>query len=217
MSRIVVQQWRDGQWLEPQTLFQTSPWATYAVWWSLGNVLVSLILLPAVAGCALRARGKVRRIVLPSGARVATATWSRRVAALLVDLLVIHLIGAAATVVLSVGDRGGAAAASLPAMVAIHTGVFFAYFVISEGLSGQSLGKRVLNIAVVGADGRRPPFGRVLLRNLLRPWLPLLPVVYLVGSIVLLLSPTSQRAGDMLAGTYVIDVPLPPPAPAAVG
>ena len=77
------------------------------------------------------------------------------------------------------------------------------YFVLLEGLVGATLGKWVLGLRVVGADGRRPGLGRAALRNLLR-LVDGLPVFNVVGVILILTSPERARFGDRIADTRVI-------------
>lgn len=67
---------------------------------------------------------------------------------------------------------------------------------------GQSLGKRLLNIRVVKADGSTPSLSSYLLRWLLFPID--LPITGGLGVIVILLTKNHQRLGDLAAGTMVI-------------
>ena len=77
--------------------------------------------------------------------------------------------------------------------------VYFTYF---EGTSGQTLGKRIMSIKVVKADGSKPSFGDALIRTILRIIDGI--AIYLVGFIVILISEKKQRIGDMAAGTIVV-------------
>jgi uncharacterized RDD family membrane protein YckC len=85
------------------------------------------------------------------------------------------------------------------------------YFVVTIGYSillewswrGQTVGKRVLQIRVVDAEGFRLRPAQVVIRNLLRV-VDLLPAFYAVGGISCLLSPKYQRLGDFAANTVVI-------------
>jgi len=95
----------------------------------------------------------------------------------------------------------------------------FAYYWISEARSGQTLGKRVLNIRVVSVDGSKASVGATGLRTLLRAIDGLL--FYAVALVaVLATGQRRQRLGDMAAKTRVVDAsePLdrpsdPPPPP----
>lgn len=88
------------------------------------------------------------------------------------------------------------------------------YFAISVGYAmafewmwrGQTIGKRVLRLRVVDADGLRLQFSQVAIRNLLRV-VDLLPGLYVVGGLATLFSRKAQRLGDLAANTVVIRLP----------
>ena len=90
-----------------------------------------------------------------------------------------------------------------------------AYFVISVGYGilaewywrGQTIGKRLLRLRVVDAQGLKLNFSQLALRNLLRS-IDLLPAFYAVGGAICLCTRHSQRLGDIAAGTIVIRHPL---------
>jgi uncharacterized RDD family membrane protein YckC len=84
------------------------------------------------------------------------------------------------------------------------------YFVISTGYGivlewrwrGQTLGKRLLGLRVIDAQGLRLQLSQIALRNLLRV-VDSLPLFYLVGGIASLVSHYGQRLGDLAANTVV--------------
>jgi uncharacterized RDD family membrane protein YckC len=90
------------------------------------------------------------------------------------------------------------------------------YFVLSVGYGivlewrwhGQTIGKRVLGLRVVDAQGLRLQLSQVVLRNLLR-LVDMLPMVYLVGGLACFWSRNCQRLGDLAAGTVVARVRSP--------
>jgi uncharacterized RDD family membrane protein YckC len=135
---------------------------------------------------------------------------NRRVIAAIVDLLIVT---AGALVILVAGDslsgdRPGA-------LAAVVLGWALYYFFALESGEGQTLGKRLMKIRVVRADGRPASMGEIAVRTILR-------VIdnYLVGLIVMLATgERRQRIGDLAAGTIVVDAAGPavmaPPAPAA--
>lgn len=92
--------------------------------------------------------------------------------------------------------------------------IMLAYFAISIGYGivlewiwrGQTLGKRVLRLRVVDAEGLRLQFNQVVIRNLLR-FVDMLPMFYLVGGIACYLNRRSQRLGDIAANTVVVRAP----------
>lgn len=91
-----------------------------------------------------------------------------------------------------------------------------AYFAVSIGYGiatewswrGQTLGKRLLRLRVIDAEGLRLQPSQVVLRNLLRA-VDILPGFYLVGGLALLLTRRAQRLGDLAANTIVVRAPRP--------
>jgi uncharacterized RDD family membrane protein YckC len=85
-----------------------------------------------------------------------------------------------------------------------------AYLVISIGYGivlewrwrGQTLGKRVLGLRVIDAQGLRLQLPQIALRNLLR-FVDMLPLLYLTGGIAALVTRKCQRLGDLAANTVV--------------
>jgi uncharacterized RDD family membrane protein YckC len=94
---------------------------------------------------------------------------------------------------------------------AIQALVILSYFIVSIGYSivlewvwrGQTIGKRVLNLRVVDADGLRLTPAQIVVRNLLR-FADLLPFFYVVGGCFCLFTRRFQRLGDIAANTVVI-------------
>ena len=92
--------------------------------------------------------------------------------------------------------------------------IVLAYFVIQVGYGivmewfwrGQTLGKRLLRLRVMDAQGLRLQFSQIVIRNLLR-FVDMLPAFYLVGGIACLASRRAQRLGDFAANTIVIRNP----------
>jgi len=89
-----------------------------------------------------------------------------------------------------------------------------AYFAVQIGYGlccewlwrGQTVGKRLLHLRVVDAYGLRLQFSQIVIRNLLR-FVDMLPAFYLVGGMATLISPRTQRLGDLAANTIVIRSP----------
>ena len=88
------------------------------------------------------------------------------------------------------------------------------YFFISIGYGiacewvwrGQTVGKRLMRLRVVDAEGMRLQFNQIVMRNLLR-FVDSLPATYLVGGLVCWFNLKSQRLGDIAANTIVIRIP----------
>ncbi|MGZ4903311.1 MAG: RDD family protein [Halobacteriota archaeon] len=81
------------------------------------------------------------------------------------------------------------------------------YHAVLEGIWGVTLGKWLLQIAVVAEDFKAAGTRRSLIRNVMRS-IDAFPFVvpYLLGVLVARASPNRQRWGDRLAKTIVINV-----------
>lgn len=79
----------------------------------------------------------------------------------------------------------------------------FIYFVLMEGRSGATLGKKFEGIKVVKADGSKIGYKEALIRNVLLV-VDQLPTLYLLGIYFIKSSEDSQRLGDRVADTVVI-------------
>jgi uncharacterized RDD family membrane protein YckC len=87
--------------------------------------------------------------------------------------------------------------------VALYFAISICYGIVFEWRwRGQTLGKRVLGLRVVDAQGLRLQFTQVALRNLLRA-IDMMPIFYLVGGVAALVSRKGQRLGDLAANTIV--------------
>ena len=77
-----------------------------------------------------------------------------------------------------------------------------AYYVVMEKTSGATLGKMAMKLKVVRQDGSAIDWQASVVRNLLR----LIDgfFFYLVGAIVVWVSKSKQRLGDMAAHTIVV-------------
>ncbi len=86
-------------------------------------------------------------------------------------------------------------------VMSIGYGMFLEWF-----WRGQTLGKRLLGLRVMDEQGLHLSSNQIIIRNLLR-FVDMLPGQYLLGGLVCLFSPKSQRIGDMVANTVVIRTP----------
>src|SRR5262245_19224013 len=125
---------------------------------------------------------------------------NRRVTAAILDLFI---VAAGAVVILVAGDSLSSARPG--ALAAVILGWALYYFFALESGEGQTLGKRLMKIRVVRADGRPAGMGEIAVRTILR-------VVdnYLIGMTVRLATgERRQRIGDLAAGTIVVDASAP--------
>lgn len=82
----------------------------------------------------------------------------------------------------------------------------FLYHLLCETfLNGQSFGKKIMKIKVVKLDGTQPNFGSYLIRSMFR-LIDISIISPIVALITVAVSKNSQRFGDMVAGTTVIEL-----------
>jgi uncharacterized RDD family membrane protein YckC len=138
----------------------------------------------------------------------------RRLGALLLDLVFFSILVAIVDGVYGVTQvTGGTPPNGQPGSFYISTVttvawpslclVAVAYSFVPEAFFGATPGKLLTGLRVVRVDGRPLGLGAVLTRNVLR-LVDMLPLQYLLGGVLVLLSSSSQRLGDMAAGTTVV-------------
>lgn len=97
----------------------------------------------------------------------------------------------------------------------LYFGLLFVYFSATEAAWGATVGKRVLGIRVVAADGSAASNGAILLRNVVR-FVDWLPVLYIVGAVAVFAGGhPRRRLGDRVAKTRVVAADAPVDQPAA--
>jgi uncharacterized RDD family membrane protein YckC len=134
---------------------------------------------------------------------------NRRVIAAILDLLVV-LAG-----VFAIGFAAGLSGTAAPglALSAVMTAWALYYYFACESGGGQTLGKKLMRIRVVGVDGAPASLGAIAVRTLLRLIDGLF--LYLVGLIVMLATGERRgRLGDLAAGTMIVSADAHPPAAA---
>ena len=166
------------------------------------SVIVSVALLVAIFG-SVRQRPALRGLISRLG-EIALAPHGRRLAAGLIDASPV-ILGVAVIWFRSRGALGLdriEAAHTLALVVYVSASLFYVlYTTIIESLTGRSLGKVLLDLRVVGLDGRPAKTGALVTRNLLR----LIDVgLYFLPVLMILVFPLRQRAGDVAAGTLVV-------------
>jgi uncharacterized RDD family membrane protein YckC len=133
---------------------------------------------------------------------------NRRVVAGIVDLLIVGLGG---IVILVAGDaltgerQGG--------LTTVILGWALYYYFALESGNGQTVGKKLMKLRVMRADGRPAGMREIAVRTVLRVVDGL--GAYIVGLIVMLVTgQRRQRIGDLAANTIVVDASTPTSAPA---
>lgn len=129
----------------------------------------------------------------------------RRAVAQIVDLLLLSVVALPFAKIEHL-SAGGYQATWTGVGAAFPSLISLAYFIVLEGLFGATLGKLLLGIRTVRADGAKMGWGASVVRNALRV-VDAFPYVipYLVGAIAIWTDgPTDRRLGDRAAGTVVI-------------
>ena len=138
---------------------------------------------------------------------------NRRVLAAIVDLAIV--VAGAMVILLAANALSSDTGDVRGALSAVILGWALYYYFATESGDGQTVGKKLLKLRVVRADGRPAGMGEIAVRTILR-------VVdgvggYIVGLIVMLATgQRRQRLGDLAAGTIVVDAAAPAVVPPAL-
>ena len=77
------------------------------------------------------------------------------------------------------------------------------YFVVLEGIAGQTVGKRIMGLSVIKANGAECDMAASVIRNVLRI-VDSLPFGYLLGGLLIWQTSENQRLGDIVGNTVVV-------------
>lgn len=135
-----------------------------------------------------------------------------RLVALILDTIFVGIIGSVATIFYGVTDVTGQTSngtgfstfserTTLPWIAT--AAIWLGYYTICEAMFSATPGKAMNGLRVVSVDGRSLGIGSIILRNLLR-LIDALPVAYLLGGAIVMLTPYSQRLGDFAGRTTVV-------------
>ena len=125
----------------------------------------------------------------------------QRAVALIIDQII---IGVALVVLILAGVLSTSmSAGAVVAIMGVQWVLWLVYFTFLEGSSGQTIGKRFMNIRVISADGSDLSYAQAMVRSLLRI-VDSLPTLYILGIILVIVTRERQRLGDMVAGSVVI-------------
>ncbi|HRW39850.1 MAG: RDD family protein [Acidimicrobiales bacterium] len=134
--------------------------------------------------------------------RIVLAGIASRGSALALDLLLQFVV--LGVLVALLGAGGGLELSVLYVLLFL---VLFGYPVLATAFAnGQTVGKRLLSIAVVRDDGSRVGFLAATIRTLLL-FVDALPGTYTVGMVAIVATKRSQRIGDLVASTIVVRRP----------
>jgi uncharacterized RDD family membrane protein YckC len=130
---------------------------------------------------------------------LALAGLGSRMAAALIDIAIQLVVLLASLLALGWAGNLGVAALAIISFL-----VLFAYHVLFEvAASGRTPGKRLSSLRVVRVGGAPVGLLPSAMRNIVRI-VDFLPVLYLTGSVSILVTSHNQRLGDLAAGTIVV-------------
>lgn len=129
------------------------------------------------------------------------APWWIRLAATVIDLCVVLVPLGAASLLTRAADHGAGALVGI-----IGATVLYLYLVAFEAIKGQTLGKMALRLHVIREEGGRIGWGQALVRNLFKLFALGSLILALVTLFWILFSKRSQRVGDYVSRTIVVEV-----------
>jgi uncharacterized RDD family membrane protein YckC len=133
------------------------------------------------------------------------AKWTDRFLAWIIDFILISTI-LTAIIFLTFGtiyyelDDGGFWAENTQYIPA--SALFLIYWIVSEYKTGQSVGKKILNLKIVSLDGKKPSLKGIILSSFGKSFL--LPIDVLLGWI--LTNQKRQRIFNKLGDTVIIKI-----------
>jgi uncharacterized RDD family membrane protein YckC len=131
------------------------------------------------------------------------APFHRRLFAWITDFLILISYLWVANIIIR-NILGGGWAREYEWVYVLYLLPYFLYHLLLEILlNGQSLGKRAMRIKVITLEGGQPSLSQFLIRWMFR--IIDLGLFLLPGFFSIILSARSQRIGDLIAGTIVID------------
>ncbi len=128
------------------------------------------------------------------------APLGARFLAALLDGVFLYIVAFLFTAAFLLLPASGASGLLLVFLAVIEVG----YYWVPTALWGQTLGKRLLGIKVVDAEGEPPGWGRAAMRELVGKFLSGLSLG--LGFLVALFHPKRRALHDLVGGTWVVAV-----------
>jgi uncharacterized RDD family membrane protein YckC len=140
----------------------------------------------------------------PAAPAVAENILGIRIVAGIIDVVILAVLGGVMSALFGESEADGSSfsfnLSGVPFLV--YLVLCFAYYFVMENATGQTVGKKAMNIKVVPVEGDLTP-QKVLIRTVLRI-VDGLPFLYLVGVVAAATSTKHQRICDMAAATLVV-------------
>lgn len=155
-------------------------------------------------GMAFRRRRILRAFTAKIKTREVLAPLTLRISAFLVDLALLLTATEALTRALDIRSGGPMSNIDNLEMNRPFVALYLVYLVLCEWSYGATLGKWAMGLCVVNDKGERPNLWSVFVRNLVG-FYERNPVLAAFAALpTIFLTPRSQRLGDLLARTYVV-------------
>jgi len=123
-----------------------------------------------------------------------------RAVAIIIDMILLSILGYLIAAFSGGTTADGFQLEGTPALLLFVLGL--GYYVVMEAQFGWTVGKRLLGLRVIKANGAPLDWGAAIIRNLLRIIDGLF--FYLIGAILVWTSEKKQRLGDRVAQTVVV-------------
>jgi uncharacterized RDD family membrane protein YckC len=170
----------------------------------LGTLGLSVALVATGLGLAFRRRRQMRLVLEKLRPQDVCAPISFRVAAYMVDVLLLALLTEGAFFLRGqAGPRWTMVWMNFE-FLTIYSAAYMLYLPLAEWRFGASLGKWLLGLRVVMADGGKPTLWSAFARNLIGFFERHFLLAAFVALPAMLFTPRRQRVGDLLARTYVV-------------
>ncbi|TCI85105.1 RDD family protein [Tenacibaculum sp. M341] len=124
-----------------------------------------------------------------------------RVIAFVIDIVIYYLLSLAFGILFGKHtnvDTFGFSLTGFPALMLLLITLFL--WPVSEGIYGQTIGKRFMDIRVIANKNKKMTIGR----GLIRFFVGLLDMIFLIGIVVAIFDNNSNRIGDIIANTVVV-------------
>lgn len=132
------------------------------------------------------------------------ASWWSRVAATLLDGLVVFAVAVAVTVLVGAAGGGAPAARTAGGFVFLLVALLYAPLLLARN-EGRTLGKQALSIRVVTDDAQPPGWGTAVLREVvLKGVFGVIGIVLVIDVLVPLFDRRNRALHDMAAHTRVV-------------